>query len=206
MIRFLPISLCLLLFLACAAPQYSTSTRQKSPASITVNSYFVDTSTVVTYRAVLDLAQQQITGTLVIRTYNDEQRRVALLSDMGQTLFDISVFKEEHVVNTILPAMDKKFLTSELANIFRVLTQPYNTHFVMQSSVDTAQVYEVKLKKRSNYYHYQNDILKRIHQVGKRKPRLNIDFFSTSPLPQQITLLHSRFPLRISLSLQNDNL
>lgn len=207
MSKFLPISILILLFSACASKRLPTDTHAKEIPEFAVNTVFLDTSAAVSYRAKIEIAKEQLSGTLVIRTYDADLRRFALLSDVGQTLIDISIFKEYYVLNSIIPAMDKKVVIKEMANLFRTMTQPYVSTKEILNPTQDQRMYEVKRGSNRIIYSYSTIDLKQIAYYGKRKQRFNITLDSSeNHYPSNIVLLHKRFPLRISLKLQNDNL
>ncbi|MBE8713892.1 hypothetical protein [Sphingobacterium hungaricum] len=205
--RFLPISVFLLIFSACATSKYPNTTGGKAIQEIEVNSLFLDTGTVVSYRANIEIGKEQLSGTLVMRTFNADLRRFALLSDLGQTLIDISIFKDYHVLNSVIPAMDKKIVIKEVASLFRTMTQPYVSTKEVISSNQDLRIYEIERGANRTFYSYSSIDLKEIAHYGKHKERFKISFESSdNQYPSSIFLLHSRFPLRISLKQQNDNL
>lgn len=202
MIRFLTISLLLTLLLtSCGTYKYPTSSGIRSIAPKEVNTYYADTAQAYVYRTRLTAFQKEINGNLVVKSISPDTHRLALLSDFGQTLFDISVFSDTYVVHYAMADLNKKKVVKEVASLFRLLT---SRRFATEALIFPTQQYFPVYVANGDYYTYEERNLVEIKHVKGSKERFSVRFSDVQDaLPQQIDIKHKRYPLSLSLQLDS---
>lgn len=200
MIRFLIYSLCCsALLLSCRTYQYPGASGVRASGLQELNTYYMDTTQALVYRADAQAFETDLKGNLVIRTLAPDVHRVALLSDLGQTLFDISIFPDKEVAHFIMADLDRKLIVTEIAAIFRVLTQrTFASSALVFLDKQHYPVYFVD----DTYYLLQQREVRCITRVNGSKERFSIEYSDVrNNVPVTVLVEHGKFPLRMQLSL-----
>lgn len=197
---FLSISCLALLFLcSCSAYKFPESTGIRSIPTTAVNRYFIDTLATSVYRCKIQAFKKDLNGSLVIKTLGRDKQRVALVSDFGQTVFDISILPDQYEAHYVMPDLDKKMLLNELSSLFRTLTQERHSQ---QALLFAAQQHWPVYQAENCYYQYKDRRLASITWVRGNKTRAEIHFEGLAgKRPKHIVVEHKRFPLTIDLVL-----
>lgn len=203
MIRFLTFSgLLALLLTSCGTYRYPNQLGVRNVNTTEVNTYFTDTAQAFVYRARVQAFQKDLNGNLLIKTISPETHRIALVSDLGQTLFDMSIFPENHVLHFIMPDLDNKRVAKEIAFLFRTLTQrQFSQKAITFSGKQAFPVYVVN----NAYYAFEERNLADITSTKGKQELLLIHFDSIKQaIPGRIDIEHKRLPIRISLALDRE--
>lgn len=200
MIRFLVYSV---LFVAvstsCGTFKYPNAVGIRESQQQQLNNYYLDTARTYAYRAAISAFDKDISGNLVIKSIAPRVHRVALLSDFGQTLFDISVFPDRHVLHYAMDDLNKKMLVKEIASIFRALTEQR----LAQSALIfmDKQHYPVYVIE-DRYYTWRERQVAEIMQVRGAKERFKVTFAETGRnLAKKVQVTHAKFPITMQFTL-----
>jgi len=114
----------------------------------------------------------------VAKRINQQEHRIVLTSDLGNTLFDMTIAKDKHQVNYIMQDLNKKIIINTLVKDFRTLTQ-VNYPITYQDS-SSRQFLSTMDGKR--YFLDLNDQgkLAKIETASKYKPKLKIQLSTDS--------------------------
>ena len=195
---FLSISFLVIIFLcSCSSYKFPNATGSRVIPTTAVNSYFIDTAQTSIYRCKINAFKKDLNGTLVIKTLSADEHRVALLSDFGQTVFDISILPNSYEAHYVMDDLNKKLLLKELSSLFRTLTQQqYSQESLLFAETQHWPVYVVG----KSYYQYKERQLSLITWVLRNKARAEIAFTDfNGAQAQTIHIAHKRFPLTIEL-------
>ncbi|PRD53923.1 hypothetical protein [Sphingobacterium gobiense] len=205
MIRFLICSFFLLVFfVSCGTYQYPNASGIRESAPKELNNYYIDTAQTFVYRAKLDAFKKHINGSLLVKTLARNEHRVALISDFGQTLFDVTISPSEHKLHYTMHDLNKRMVVKEIVNIFRTMTeQRHATSAVMFAN---QQHYYPVYVVDNCYYVVKERRVERIQQVKRAKEHLTILYgeWSEEDIPTRIVAEHKKFPLTIDLTLDVD--
>src|SRR5690606_15168108 len=122
--RFLTYSFFLLLFFAsCGAYRYPNASGIRESATQELNNYYIDTAQTFVYRAKLHVFKKDMNGNLIVKTLTRNEHRVALVSDFGQTLFDVSLSPDGYELHYAMHDLNKRRVVREIVDIFRSMTK-----------------------------------------------------------------------------------
>lgn len=200
MTRFLIYSTFVILFLgSCRSYQYPNAVGIRESHQQELNSYYVDSTHTYVYRSQIQAFGKDVNGNLVIRTIAPDVHRVALLSDFGQTLLDVSVFPDRYVLHTAMADLNKKMLVKEVVHIFRALTERrYAQHALIFMDKQHYPVYTVD----DRFYSMEERHLARIAVAKSGKERFLISFADVQGrLPKKVMIEHKKYPLVMQLNL-----
>ncbi|WP_454881100.1 hypothetical protein [Sphingobacterium detergens] len=180
MMRHLAFSTLLLLLLTGCRVYYPNHTQldYKQADTVIQNSYFADLHDERLYRATIRFYKKEFSGMFVAKRINQHEHRIVLTSDLGNTLFDMTIAKDKHQVNYIMQDLNKKIIINTLVKDFRTLTQ-VNYPITYQDS-SSRQFLSTMDGKR--YFLDLNDQgkLAKIETASKYKPKLKIQLSTDS--------------------------
>lgn len=115
----------LLLVLLTGCKVYYPNGKQNYGAIDTLvqNPYFARLNEERLYRATIRFYGKEMTGMFVAKRISQDDHRIVLTSDLGNTLFDITISKDQHLVNYVMQDLDRKIILHTLVRDFRALTQ-----------------------------------------------------------------------------------
>ncbi|MBD1420830.1 hypothetical protein [Sphingobacterium chuzhouense] len=203
--RFLTCSFFLLFFfVSCGTYRYPNASGIRRSEPKELNNYYLDTTRAFVYRAKLNAFKKDINGNLVVQTLGRNEHRVALVSDFGQTLFDVSISPDEHELHYAMHDLNKRIVVREIVNIFRTMTeQRHATSAVMFAN---QQHYYPVYVVDNCYYVLKERKVERIQQAKGAKEHLTIVYreWNEEDIPTKIAVEHKKFPLTIDLTLDVD--
>ncbi len=203
--RFLTFSFFLLFFfVSCGTYRYPNASGIRESAPKELNNYYLDTAQTYVYRAKLNAFKKDINGSLMVKTLGRNEHRIALVSDFGQTLFDVSISPNEHELHYAMHDLNKRMVVREIVHIFRTMTaQRYATSAVMFAN---QQHYYPVYVVDNCYYVLKERKVERIQQAKGAKEHLTIVYreWNAGNIPTKIAVEHKKFPLTIDLALDVD--
>lgn len=194
----------LLLLASCGTYRYPNASGIREMAPEEVNSYYIDTARSFVYRAKLQAFRKDVNGSLLIKPLGREGCRVALISDFGQTLFDISIQPNGHELHYAMHDLNKRALVSEIASVFRIMTAQQHPISALMFA-DQAYYYPVYVADDC-YYLMKGRKVERITQVKRAKEYVLIYYrdWNTAGVPTEVAVEHRKFPLAIDLVLDEE--
>ena len=202
--RFLTFSFFLLLFVSCGTYRYPDASGVRESAPVELNNYYTDTAQTFVYRAKLNASKKDINGSLMVKTLGRNDHRIALVSDFGQTLFDVSIFPDGYELHYAMHDLNKRMIVKEIVDIFRTMTeQRHATSAVMFAN---QQHYYPVYVVDDAYYVVKERRVERIQQAKGANERFTIVYreWNGEGIPKGITVEHKKFPITIDLALDVD--
>ena len=189
------------LFASCGTYQYPNAAGIRQAEVKALNNYYTDTTKTLLYHARLHVGKQDMKGNLVVKTLPNQEHRVALLSDLGQTLFDITLGAVNHQVHYVMHDLNKKRLIREVADVFRVMTQQRHADQALMFA--NQQYYYPVYRYDDCYYVLKERKVERILRVKGAKEYFTLQYsdWNTLDLPTKICVEHHRFPFQMELEL-----
>nr|WP_317630676.1 hypothetical protein [uncultured Flavobacterium sp.] len=196
MIRFLHFSLVLILFASCKS--YQPNANFKPLVKTVQNTYFSDSNSEFVYNTKIEALGNTITGLLVIKPVQNNQHRVLLTTEFGNTLLDLTINENSYSKNYAIPDLDRKVILNLLSRDFRImLTQYWQVNQVANQNTDT--IYKSEKNNNNYYLTYKNEQLQTI-EFAKSKQKLKISYLDvTQNKVQKIKLTHLDFNIEIEL-------
>lgn len=198
--RYLLISLCLLMVGCSSYPKKNNFVVDEANRLTSLNPYFSNLELDYVYKAQISIKENNFGGILIIKRINKQEHRVVFTTEMGNKLFDFSYRGDDFKVNSILAEMDKKILVNLLKKDFKVLIEEnpkrVNSYTTNDYSIIQADIYE-----KNNYYFFNENSLKKIVKTksGKENTRFIFSGIDTS-IAKNIQILHSKIKLEITLT------
>lgn len=191
-------------FASCGTYQYPNASGIRASPPKEINSYYIDTAQSYAYQAKLQIFRSDIKGSLSIKTIARNKHRIALVSDSGQTLFDVSVLPEAHNLHYAAPGLNKRLVVREITNIFRTMTAQHHATSALMFA-DQQQYYPVYMVDNC-YYVLKDRKVERITQVKGSKEYVSIHYraWDENDVPVSISVEHNRFPLTMDLALDEE--
>ncbi|WDF68485.1 hypothetical protein PQ465_19590 [Sphingobacterium oryzagri] len=198
--RFLIFSLFLVLFLtSCGSYQYPHAVGIRDSHVQVLNTYYTDTTRSFVYKADVEAFGKKLGGSLLIATVAADVHRVALVSDFGQTLIDISLFPDRQVVHYVMDDLNKRMLVNELADVFRTLTE--QRHASSALIFMDKQHYPV-YAANDVYYTVEERQVTNMLRVKGKKERFVIAFDQVKKdIPTRINIQHKKYPMMMNFTL-----
>lgn len=198
--RFLLSSLVFILFFAsCGTYQYPNAVGIRDSHVQELNTYFIDTARSYVYRAEVEAFGKELNGNLLISTVSADVHRVALTSDFGQTLIDISLFPDRQVLHYAMKDLNRKVLINEIADMFRTLTEHrYAESALIFMDKQHYPVYAIN----DAYYTLEERHVTNILRVTGKKERFAISFDNVKKdVPTRVNIKHKKYPITMGFVL-----
>lgn len=142
-------------------------------------SYFSGIDSEYLFNARIDAFKNEVGGICVIKNLGENQHRVALLSDFGNTLLDFEFIGEKVIVHYVIEDLNKKIIVNKLKKYFQLLL---NSEYKVKKSIKDAEiiVYQSKLQGKRIFIRLNEDLeLQSIRQASAFKNKTKIDFYGT---------------------------
>lgn len=197
--RFLIFSSAILFFGSCVGYQYPNAVGIRESHVQTLNNYYIDTTKSHVYKAEVEAFGNKLNGNLLISTVSPAVHRVALVSDFGQTMVDISLFPDRQILHYAMDDLNKRVLISEIADMFRTLTE--------QRHAETALIFMDKqhypvYAVNDVYYTVEERHVSQIVRVKGKKERFSITFDRVKAgVPAQVRVKHNKYPIDMGFTL-----
>lgn len=199
--RYLLISIAALFFVSCAS--YPKRNRfQPSEPSLThiSNPFFSDSQKDYIYKADLSIYKKRLSGILIIKKLGEAEHRVVFTTEMGNKIFDFTLFGDNFKINYILDEIDKKLIINILKSDFRALTS--EKHLIAKAFRFNLQtVFETKIENSEYYYFFDTDaMLSRMVRSKNGKEKVAFEFTEIDKTnATRIEILHKNIKLSIVL-------
>ncbi|WP_313183106.1 hypothetical protein [Sphingobacterium siyangense] len=166
----------LLLVLLTGCKVYYPNGKQNYGAIDTLvqNPYFARLNEERLYRATIRFYGKEMTGMFVAKRISQDDHRIVLTSDLGNTLFDITISKDQHLVNYVMQDLDRKIILHTLVRDFRALTQ--TTYRADYQNLTANQFLSIYNGKRYFLKIDDQGTLTKIEMASKYKRAFEIQF------------------------------
>lgn len=130
------------------------------------------------YKAAVSVSGRELKGILVVKKINKEEKRVALITDFGNTLLDFKISGDSIEPVYIIDDLNRKLIINKLKKYF---------HFLVNSSYDIAAVrrqgnnliYTSPFQSgRVFIYEAGGQVIDSLKLAGKRKVKADLTFYS----------------------------
>jgi hypothetical protein len=197
--RYLPISLLLLVWACASYPERNDFQPIETSGTSVTNPYFSDPEKDYVYKADIDLYRKTFSGILILKKLGVQHHRVVFTTEMGNTIFDFSFKGNDFIVNHILADINKKMVINLLKKDFRTLVTENPSVLNTFTSQDRF-IFETKIDERKHYYHAIDGNLEKIVQTKNRKKRVSFIFSAVNAeVAKNIQILHHNIKLSIRL-------
>ncbi|MFV0209179.1 hypothetical protein OBK13_08220 [Empedobacter falsenii] len=170
-----------------------------------LNPYFSQIDKEYSYRFKITFMKNEMKGNFVVKKLGYDSHRVVMMSDFGNTLFDLSISENNYNLNYAMPDLNKKVVVKTLANDLQIL---FKNDFKVDESIKTANFVVLKSKEVSlvfdeNESSYFQEL---IHLKNNKIKTFNCFTTNQTDYPEKILIKHYHFNLSIELSKVNTQL
>lgn len=164
--------------------------------------YFTDTENPYLYRANFEIFEKHnLTGLLIIKKISENEHRVVVTTDFGNTILDFSLVEKRLKINYIQKDLDRKALRRVLALDFANLLE--NRYEITEKRSDNTTNVWISAQRKATYYWFANEKLHFFKQiyVSKSKKYTTFAFESENgSKAERIAIEHHTIPLKITLN------
>lgn len=196
--RYLLISICLLLVACSSYPKKNGFQIQEPSKKDIVNPYFSDKTKDYVYKAKIDVYKKSFGGIFIIKKIEENYHRIVFTTEMGNKIFDFSFEGNNFKVNYILDQIDKKILINILKKDFKALIE--EKPFVLNTfSKDNNTIIETEFYNKKHYYYSTDQELKKIVRISNRKEKVEYLFSRIeNNIAKHIKIAHKNIKFEIS--------
>lgn len=178
----------LILIISCKSIDYSQNIN--STKSTYNKNYFTDKNIDYTYKSTITINKNLISCLIVIKRIEDNQHRIAMVTDFGNKLLDVTFENEKPKINYVTKDLDKKIILNPLLSDF---------HFLVKKE------FEIENIQTENQYHIYNSKLKKYNLNIKEndyqviftiKDKIEIKSLKNE---NKFIFYHQNFPLEIEM-------
>ncbi|MDO4880926.1 MAG: hypothetical protein Q3983_06570 [Capnocytophaga sp.] len=153
------------------------------------------------YRAKLDVYGHHLNGLFILKKLTNNQYRLVLTTDFGNTLLDFSYINNQLKVNYIQEDLNRKIIIKTLSNSFAKLLQP---NFLAQKKYTTTNeiIWEAKDNKDTIYLfeNTQKEIFQQIN-TKKWKKYTTFLFQTNNNILEKIEIQYHTLKINIQLNI-----
>ena len=199
---YLVISITLLSLFACKSYKVDGELVSKDVEQTVVLPFFNKTDFEYLYSGKIEAYGNSLSGILVVKKISDSQKRVALLSDFGNTLMDFKIENGEAEVNYILDDLNKKIIVKKLKKYFELLV---NSKYTVEAiyEKDGNKIYTSEIQsKRVKLYENASGSIQQVKQVSRLKEKVEVEYFSSSDIADSIHFKSNEIPFEMKFQLR----
>ncbi|MDM1497611.1 hypothetical protein [Myroides odoratimimus] len=207
MIRVLLISLCSLLAVSCKSIKldgiYTDSFITQE--SVIENNYFATLGEEHFFRANMTVFKHELSGLLVVKRMDENQHRVVMTSDFGNTLFDFSIYSDKYAVNYVMSDINKKLILNILAKDFQLFTAVQLPVKKLSLREDDT-VFLGRYNKLETVVFWDNALgrVSRLVYGTPKKAKVSYNYVQSENDKPILSIEHYNFPMRIILTPMTD--
>ncbi|NJN25599.1 MAG: hypothetical protein HC819_06375 [Cyclobacteriaceae bacterium] len=201
MLRFLSISVLVVLLTACSGYRHLTS-------DAGLESFLSRSPGGLVYKSGFNFKAYYFSGIMVIKP-EEESIRIQFLSELGPTIMDFRLLKDKMEVIKMIESLQKKVFMAQMEYDLRLLLQAGIYHQgkakLMKSERGNAKY---KIKGRDNNIFFVNQTSGQIERgfrrgIGYEKVEVAYDYEGQNSVPHTMTLTHNMIDIKLRLSLLN---
>lgn len=202
LIRISSIISLVFLFASCKHLKIDGSLIQSESDTYTVP-FFNSENAEYLYASKINVYGNSINGLLVIKKIGEGHKRLALLTDFGNTLLDIEFIGEEIKVNYVVEDLNKKVIINQLKKNFQLLLHSdYQVNEVYK--VESGKVLTSKFQKKHVFLYLDAEgNLTRLRQANSVKNKIEIKYFGEDINADSIVFSSFQLPLEVILEKRN---
>src|SRR5690554_7239314 len=155
------------------------------------------------YNAKLNVFGNDLSGILVVKQLESGQKRLALLSEFGDTLLDFEFVKDKVNVIYIMEDLNKKIIVKKLKKYFQLLV---HSEFKVEKRYDLeeGEIQISKLQGKRIFLSLNEDVeLINLRQASIFKSKVEISYFGDNEYADSIAFKSLELPITINLEKRN---
>jgi len=148
------------------------------------------------YSANIVAYNNKINGVLVVKKIADQHKRVVLLSDFGNTLFDFEYKNGKTKAIYVMDNLNKKIIVNKLGLYFALITQSQYTATAKYENAGNAY-YLANLKKKKVAIHREGNKTKELTLFSNWKTKAEVAFHGDEYYADSIFFTSKELPMEM---------
>lgn len=155
------------------------------------------------YSASIKAFGNNIKGILAVKKLGEDHKRLALLSDFGNTLLDFEFIQGKVKINYVMDDLNKKIILNKLKKYLHLLIHSdYEVKKMFKS--EEQRVIQSRFQGKQLFLFIDNsNRLTQLKQASKFKDKVDIYFYGASEEADSISFISHELPIRIDLKKRN---
>lgn len=166
-------------------------------------SYFNTIDKEYLYNAKINVFGNDLSGILVVKKIDDHRKRLALLSEFGNTLLDFEFENENVSVKYIMDDLNKKIIINKLKKYFQLLV---HSEFEIKNSyeLENATTHVSKFQGKRIFLNLdENKQLTMLNQASIFRNKVNIQYFGNENFADSILFVSNELPISMRFFKRN---
>lgn len=176
----------------------------KSAKSIVIP-YFDELAYEYHYSARVVAYDKSLNGILVVKKIADNHKRVVMLSDFGNTLFDFEFKEGKSKVIYVMDNLNKRILLNKLVLYFDFITKS-NYRSSAEYRVGTETLFLSKLKRFRVKIAVSDAFPKRLQMMSRTKIKAEIEFYAKDNFADSISFISKEHPVQMFFKKRDKNI
>lgn len=154
------------------------------------------------FNAKIDVYGNQLSGILVIKKMDDHRKRLALLSEFGNTLLDFEFINNEINVIYIMDDLDRKIIVSKLKKYFQLLV---HSEYKVKKQFETEDGHKIVSKLQGNRIFLNFDekgSFTDLKEVSRIRSKAEIQFYGNENQIDSIEFKSLKLPIHMMLKIR----
>jgi hypothetical protein len=195
--KYLVISLVFFTFWSCKTYPVEGEFISKATGETLIIPFFNETGYEYLYSGKISAYGKSFNGILVVKKISDSEKRIALVSDFGNTMIDLVVKNGKSEVNYILDDLNKAIIRNKLKKYFELLVNSeYTTESVYKSADKNIFTSEFQ-SKQVIIYENNASLVEKVKQVSRTKKKVEIMFYSKANYADSIHFKSHEIPFEM---------
>jgi hypothetical protein len=194
MIKSLIIS-CILVVASCQ--QYRVVGKKITPEATNLTiPYFDKNNFDYLYTAKININKNDLNGIFVVKKIDENSKRIALLSDFGNTIFDFEYVDGKFNLKYIIEDLNKRIVIQKLKKYFELIIK---SNYTIKSTYENEGelIHISKIKSKRVKIAETNNVYNKVEKVSRLKIKAEVLFYSNSSLADSILFKSFEFPLEM---------
>lgn len=151
------------------------------------------------YNAKIRAFDNTIKGILAVKKIGENHKRLALLSDFGNTLLDFEFIQNEVKINYIMEDLNKRMIVNKLKKYLQLLVHSdFGIKKMFKS--DEGKIIQSKFQKKRIFLFIDNsDQLIQLKKSSVFKDKVDVYFYGTGAVADSISFVSHELPINIGL-------
>jgi len=194
MIRSLIISS---LLIVASCQQYSVVGKKITPEATNLTiPYFDKNNFDYLYTARININKNDLNGIFVVKKIDENSKRIALLSDFGNTIFDFEYVNGKFNLKYIIEDLNKRIVIQKLKKYFELIIKSnYTIKSIYENEGELIHISKIKSKRVKIVE--TNNVYNKIEKVSRLKTKAEVFFYSKSSIADSILFKSFEFPLEM---------
>lgn len=162
-----------------------------------ISPYFSKQDKEYMYSVKIDVYKHELNGILAVKNLGENHHRMALLSDFGNTLFDMEFKGEAVEVHYAMDGLNKGIIINKLKKYFQLLVHSEYRLSGLNIHQDE-KIYLSRFQNKNICLHEIDGQLRQIKKASKFKEKVNLHFYGKGDYADSIAFESHELPIKMN--------